>query len=256
MKSKHKFVPSQVVPMEERALLSSVFPTGIGPVTTLGLHGNRVLTATTYNAVYHAVTNDILVFENGVITAFDKDNVAGVPTAAFFTTVGIGTLGTGPNSWSYGSGTLLAGLDAQMGAIEFHLPWGGGLGINPTGGSGLSNKTALTTLNPQSLGLRTYFNLLLLAPTEANGVVLPGGVSVAENMELTLGIDAGLNVAAAIPTTAAVLTSDMNAVLTQTVSTHPTGPPVETGSVTLGILPGYVQAFGPDGARLFGLKNK
>lgn len=50
MKSKHKFVPSQVVPMEDRALLSS-FPPGIGPVTTLGFSGALVLTSQTYGSV-------------------------------------------------------------------------------------------------------------------------------------------------------------------------------------------------------------
>jgi len=238
MKSKHKFVPSQVVPMEERTLLSSI-PT---------------LNLTTYNAVVHAVTRDIQVFENNVITAFDKDNVDGVPTAAFFTTVGIGTLGTGStsNNWTYGSGTLLAGLDAQLGALEFKLPWGGGLGAkNPTGGSGLSNKTALTTSNLQSRGLWDYFNTEFGAPpTTASGVVLTNGVSVAEDMELTLEIfDVGTP-AAPLATTATALFSDMNAVLTQAVSTHPTGDPVFTGFMTLGILPGYVEA----GARLFKLK--
>jgi hypothetical protein len=252
MKSKHKFVPSQVVPMEERALLST-FPAGVGPVTTLGLSGNRVLTATTYNAVSHAVTNDILAFRNSVINTFNLDNVNGVPTAAFFTTVGIGSLGgtTSPNALSYGSGTLLARLDAQLGALEFHLPWGGGLGINnPTGGSGLSNKTAFTTKNPQSLGLHTFFNRLGITPT------LAGGVSVAEDMELTLeNFDVGTP-AAPFATTAAALFGDMNAVLTQAVSTSPTGSPVFTSDMTLGMLPGYVQAGGPGGARLFGLKNK
>jgi len=230
MKSKHKFVPSQVVPMEERTLLSSI-PT---------------LNLTTYNAVVHAVTRDIQVFENNVITAFDKDNVDGVPTAAFFTTVGIGTLGTGStsNNWTYGSGTLLARLDAQLGALEFKLPFGGGLGINPTGGSGLSDKTALTTLNPQSRGLWTFFNGLGLPPITAKGVVLTNGVSVAEDMDITLTVETGTT------TTAAALSSDMNAVLTQAVSTHPTGDPVFTGFMTLGILPGYVEA----GARLFKLK--
>jgi hypothetical protein len=38
MKSKHKFTPDQVVPMEERALLSH-FPAALGPVTTLHLKG-------------------------------------------------------------------------------------------------------------------------------------------------------------------------------------------------------------------------
>ena len=237
MKSKHKFVPSQVVPMEERALLSSV-----------------ELSLTIYKDVLLAATKAIQVFEANVITTFNKDNVAGVPTAAFFTTVGIGTLGTGPNFWSYGSGTLLAALDTKMGAIEFHMPWGGGLGKNPTGGSGLSNKTALSTLNPQSKGLWTFFNGLGIPPTEANGTVLPNAVSVAENMELSLEEDAGTP-ATPLPTTAAALTSDMNAVLTQTVSTHPTGAPVFFGNVTLSVIPGYVQAFGPTGERLFKLEK-
>ena len=259
MKSKHKFVPSQVVPMEERALLST-FPVGLGPVTTLGLHGNRVLTATTYNAVSHAATIDILAFRNSVIAAFNADGggTAAFNVVAFDATVGIGTLGgpTSPNFWSYGSGTLLARLDAQMGALELKLPFGGGLGINPTGGSGLSDKTALTTLNPQSLGLATFFG----PPISVSGGALPGGVSVAEDMDITLTVETGT------ATTAAALSSDMNAVLTQAVSTSPTDAPtlvlvpgpVATGLMTSGILPGYVQAFGPQGgvARVFGLKNK
>ena len=256
MKSKHKFVPSQVVPMEERALLSTAhFPVGIGPVITLGLSGNRVLTASTYAAVSHAATIDIEAFRNSVITAFDNNNVAGVPTAAFFTTVGLGELGDtalgAPNSWSYPPGTLLAGLDAEMGRLEFKLPFGGGLGINRTGGSGLSDKTALTTLNPQSLGLAAFFG----HPISVSAGALPGGVSVAEDMALTLEGDTGTP-AAPIATTAAALSSDMNAVLTQAVSTSPTGGPVLAGNMTLGILPGYIQAAGPDGARLFGLKNR
>jgi len=257
MKSKHKFVPSQVVPMEERALLST-FPVGLGPVTTLGLSGNRVLTATTYNAVVHAATIDIRAFENSVITVFNNTTVGGVTNvAAFDAAVGIGTLGgtTSPNFYSYGSGTLLARLDAQMGALEFKLPWGGGLGINPTGGSGLSNKTALTTKNPQSLGLEKFGIAVGALPTTVNGVVLGNAISVAEHMELTLESDVGTP-GAPLATTAATLFGDMNDVLTQTVSTNPTGGPVLSGDMTLGILPGYVQAGGPDGARLFGLKNK
>ena len=237
MKSKHKFVPSQVVPMEERALLSSV-----------------ELSLTIYKDVLLATTKAIQVFEANVITTFNKDNVAGVPTAAFFTTVGIGTLGTGPNFWSYGSGTLLAGLDTKMGAIEFHLPWGGGEGKNPTGGLGLSDKTALTTRNPQSQGLWNYYNFVGTPPTEANGIILTNGVSVAENMELTLEEDAGIP-ASPLMTTAAAVTSDMNAVLTQTVSTHPTGAPVFFGFTTNGVIPGYVDAFGPTGEKLFKIER-
>ena len=237
MKSKHKFVPSQVVPMEERALLSSV-----------------ELSLTIYKDVLLAATRDIQVFEANVINTFNKDNIAGVPTAAFFTTVGIGTLGTGPNFWSYGSGTLLAALDTKMGAIEFHMPWGGAEGKNPTGGLGLSDKTALTTLNPQSQGLWNYYDFVGTPPTEANGTVLPNGVSVAENMELTLEEDAGIP-AAPLMTTAAALTSDMNAVLTQTVSTHPTGAPVFFGFPTNGVIPGYIDAFGPTGEKFFKLER-
>ncbi len=270
MKSKHKFVPSQVVPLEERALLSTAhFPVGIGPVITLGLSGNRVLTASTYAAVSHAATIDIEAFRNSVIAAFNADSVNNgngtfTPTAAFFATVGIGELGNtalgAPNGWSYPPGTLLATLDAQMGALEFKLPFGGGLGINLTGGSGLSDKTALTTRNPQSLGLAVFFG----PPISASAGALPGGVSVSEDLGFTLTFEAGSNLVGALPTTAAALLSDMNAVLTQAVSTSPTDAPtaalvpgpVATGLMTLGILPGYVQAGGPGGARLFGLKDK
>ena len=71
-------------------------------------------------------------------------------------------------------------------------------------------------------------------------------------MELTLEVfDVGTP-AAPFATTATALFSDMNAVLTQAVSTNPTGDPVFTGFMTLGILPGYVEA---GGSRLFGLKN-
>ena len=104
------------------------------------------------------MTYAIQSFENGVITAFDNNNVKGVPTEAFFTTVGIATIGQGPNFWSYAPGSLLAKLDATMGALEFHATFGGGMGTDPSGGSGLSDKTALTTGNPQSRGLLTFFN--------------------------------------------------------------------------------------------------
>ena len=132
-----------------------------------------------------------------------------------------------------------------MGALEFKLPLGGGLGINPTGGSGLSDKTAITTGNPQSRALTTYFATFPLFDTRP---FFSAGVSVAEDMELTLINDT------TFPTTAAALVSDMNAVLTQAVSTNPTGGPtgqvgpVAIGLMNLGILPGYVQAAGPGGA--------
>jgi len=80
------------------------------------------------------------------------------------------------------------------------------------------------------------------------------GVSVAEDMALTLVIFAvGFGGEA---TTTANLTNQMNTVLSQAVFTIPSGAATGQGFINLGILPGYVQAFGPDGARLFELKNR
>ena len=109
-------------------------------------------------------------------------------------------------------------------------------------------------MNPQSQGLWAYYDSVGTPPTEANGTILPNGVSVAENMELSLEEDAGIP-AAPLMTTAAALTSDMNAVLTQTVSTHPTGAPVFFGYTTNGVIPGYIDAFGPTGEKLFKLEK-
>jgi len=251
MKSKHKFVPSQVVPMEERALLST-FPAWIFPVTTLGLSGNRVLTATTYNnAVVSPVAHAIQSFENGVITAYDNNHSAnGAPTAKFYATVGIGEVGLGPTPLSYPAGTLLGQLDATMGAIEFRLPYGGGTNPGTTGGSGLSNKTAFTTGNLVSQDLLAGFVAKYIAGTYPNVLITPveqaavgKGLSVAEYMGVTLSIAAGSNVGLATPTSAAALTVDMNGV---------------RFAVVHYILPSYVQDFGPEGLveRFFGLKNK
>jgi len=251
MKSKHKFVPSQVVPMEERALLST-FPAWIFPVTTLGLSGNRVLTATTYNnAVVSPVAHAIQSFENGVITAYDNNHntATGAPTANFYATVGIGEVGMGPTPLSYPAGTLLGQLDTTMGAIEFRLPYGGGTNPGTTGGSGLSNKTAFTTGNLVSQELLASVDNTIAATP--GFVVTPGefrvaggkGLSVAEYMDVTLQFAAGNNIATATPTSAAALTVDMNGV---------------RFAVVHYILPSYVQDFGPEGLveRFFGLKNK
>ena len=70
MKSKHKFVPSQVVPMEERALLSHFSP-GI-PVNTLGYKGAFVLTSTTYNKLQSQINTAILTFEHSVMRHFNR----------------------------------------------------------------------------------------------------------------------------------------------------------------------------------------
>ena len=221
MKTKHTFTPGQVVPMEERALLSGFhFPAVVGPVSTLGLRGAFVLTSRTYQNLQATVNTAILNFEKSVIRAYNRD---GGFTDAFNTAVGAGTYGTGVNGWSYAGGSLLARLDSVMGAAEFKLPYGGGMGAtNPTGGAGLSDKTALTTLNPVTGNL--------------------GGESVANLM------DVAVNSASSAQT----LSSGMETVRSETLAFNVTAADSPT---TIGILPGYVQAFGPAGGRIFGLKN-
>jgi len=102
------------------------------------------------------------------------------------------------------------------------LPYGGGGGWgganNPTGGSGLSDKTYQTTANPVSANV---------------------GGSVAELMDTTIGN----------ATTEQTLYNGMETVRSETLAFSIT----TDGSI--GILPGYVEAFGPAGARIFGLKN-
>ena len=121
MKSKHKFTPDQVVPMEERRP-PEPFPTSLAPVTKLHFRGAFVLTARTYNNLQSAINTDIATFEKSVIKLFNKQ---GGFTAAFDTAVGDGTFGYRPASpWAYATGTLLAKLDATMGSLEFKLPWG------------------------------------------------------------------------------------------------------------------------------------
>ena len=214
MKSKHKFTPDQVVPMEERALLSS-FPAALGPVTKLHFRGAFVLTSRTYNNLQSQINTAIVNFEKGVLNAFTKD---GGFTAAFDSAVGIATLGNGPPPLSYATGSLLAKLDAAMGSLEFKVPGGGAntASIGERGGVGLSNRTNLTTANPGE-------------PTGPSG--LTG--SVAELMDETISADE------AAGATSATLKSDMDLVRGE----------------ALGIVPAYIKAFGPQGAKEFGLAN-
>ena len=219
MKSKHKFSPDQVVPMEERALLSH-FPLGLGPVTTLHYRGAFVLTSRTYFNLQSALNTDIANFEHSIISVFKKD---GGFTAAFDTAVGEGTIGSpsSPNFFSYASGTLLAKLDATMNSLEYKVPWGGGSPGSPTGGLGLSNKTVNVTLTSNP-------GVLVDPDTGAND-------SVAEAMETAI-TDQEFSTP---PGTAATLLSSMNVVRGQ----------------ALGIVPEYIITFGPQGVRDFGLKN-
>jgi hypothetical protein len=217
MKSKHKFTPGQVVPMEERALLSGFrFPVVLGPVTTLGLHGKFVLTSQVYANVQNQVNKDIIAFIKSVSNAFTKFvNIASPNLTTFDNVVGIGTLGMGPNG-GYASGTLLARLDSQLAQQEFHLPYGAGFN-NVTGGVSLSVLTAPTSTNPASVNL--------------------GHKSVAKLMQDAI----------TSATTAQGALAAMNTVRAETLAI-----PAHGG---VGILPGYVKAFGPGGSLLFGLRN-
>ncbi|MDG3004953.1 hypothetical protein [Paludisphaera mucosa] len=214
---KHQFVPDRLAPMEERALLSGFsFPAALGGANTLGLKGAFVLTSRTYATVQHDVDVAITSFIRNVTNVYNRQHGF---TDAFYAKVGLGTYGMGAQSYQYQAGTGLANLDARMSALEIKLPYGRGLGAtNPTGGVGLSNQTALTSLNPA-----------LTDPAE-------GALSVAELMENAIGN----------ATTPAELQANMQAVRTQALA-------IGSHGVT-GILPSYVAAFGPLGG-VFGTRN-
>ena len=219
MKTKHKFTPDQVVPMEERALLSH-FPVGLGPVTTLHYKGAFVLTSGTFNKLQSQINTAILNFEQSVIRLF---NHQGGFTAAFDSAVGDGTLGIvppSPNNWSYAPGTLLAKLDKAMGSLEFKVP--GGAAFTPSigggGGVGLTNRTNLSTLNPG----------------EPVDPVSGFTDSVAELLETAITTQE-----ASTSPTAITLRTSMDL----------------ARMAALGIVPSYIVAYGPQGAGEFGLKN-
>ncbi|APW63600.1 hypothetical protein [Paludisphaera borealis] len=216
---KHHFVPGHVAILEERALLSGGFrfPAALGGSNTLGFKGALVLTSRTYSNVQSQINTAILNFNKSVLNLYNQQKGF---TDTFDAKIGVGTYGTGGNDWSYGNGTALAKLDAKIASLEFKLPYGGGLSTNnPTGGAGLSNRTALTTLNPAS---------------SSESV---GNLSVAELLEN----------AVANSTTQQELQSNLEQVRIQTLA--------RTSTTTTGILPSYVAAFGPAGSHAFGTKN-
>lgn len=156
MKKKHKFVPDQVASMEDRALMS-----GFGRMaafhgsSTLGYSGALVLTNRTFQNLQRSIDTTIQQFNRTAMTLFNRQGFSD----AFYARLGVGTYGMGPNEWSYARGTALAGVDSRMASLEFKLPYGGGLGnFNPTGGSGLSNRTALSSRNP-GLGQTGYLSV-------------------------------------------------------------------------------------------------
>jgi hypothetical protein len=218
---KHHFVPGHVASLEDRALLSSSgfkFPAAWGGNHTLGFKGALVLTSRTFSNAHTQINNAIQSFTRSTLNLLNRQ---GGFTDAFYEKVGVGTIGTGGNDWSYGKGTLLAAVDSKIASQEFRLPYGGGLGTkNPTGGAGLSNRTVLTTLNPAS------------SSADVNNQ------SVAELLEN----------AVANATTKQELQSNLEQVRILTLAG-------DTSTTPTGILPSYVAAFGPAGARDFGLKN-
>ncbi|MDR3622142.1 MAG: hypothetical protein P4L85_22520 [Paludisphaera borealis] len=217
---KHHFVPGHVAILEERALLSGgfKFPAALGGSNTLGFKGALVLTSRAYNNVQSQINTAILNFNKNVLNLFNQQKGF---TDAFNAKIGVGTYGTGATSYSYAQGTALAHLDARIASLEFKLPYGGGLGANnPTGGAGLSNRTALTTLNPGS---------------SAESV---GNLSVAELLDNAI----------ANSTTQQELQSNLEQVRIQTLAGG-------NSTTTAGILPSYIAAFGPAGSHDFGTKN-
>ena len=214
---RQQFVPDAPTPMEGRALMSGFqFPATWGGANSLGYRGAHVLTSRTYENVQRTVDVAIGNFARNVVRLYDRE---GGFTARFDEKVGFGTYGQGPQPYLYRAGTALAALDSRMAAIEVRLPYGRGLGAgNPTGGVGLSNRTALSSANP-ALDGTPY-----------------GDLSVAELMEQAIGTaaDRGQLVANLQSVRGQVLAGGLNG--------------------DMGILPSYVAAFGPRGGA-FGTRN-
>ena len=104
------------------------------------------MTSRTYENIQSQLNNVIQSFNKIAVSLYDHQ---GGFTQAFDDKIGVGTYGEGGSTWAYATGTLLARLDARIAAIESRLPYGAGRGAsNPTGGAGLSNRTALTSNNP------------------------------------------------------------------------------------------------------------
>lgn len=210
---KQEFKPEGVAPMEERALMSGFqFPYG---ANTLGMRGAFVLTSRTYGQIQAGIDSAIQGFARNTLNLYARQ---GGFTNAFYAKIGVGTMGEGGADYLYGRGTALAHIDARMSALEQRLPFGRGRGaLNPTGGSGLSNLTAITSQNPGLWGS-------------------VGNQSVAELLET----------AVAVSSNRWDLAQNLNTVRTQVLAWH--------GS-EMGVLPSYVAAFGPGGARYFGTRN-
>ena len=105
-------------------------------MTKLNFRGAFVLTSRVYDNVQSQINKAITAYESNVTRLFNR--AGGDTTSDAFVT---------------GEARLHARLDALMGHLEFSLPFGANMAPNdPTGGVGLSDKTAATTLNSASTG--------------------------------------------------------------------------------------------------------
>lgn len=218
---KRAFTPELCGPLEERVVMSGFkFPPAMGPVQTLGLSGNKVLTNRTYEQVQHQIDRTIKAFRNEFARAFQRAQGFGDKLdRALGTEVG-GLAGSGPGVYR----GMLAKLDRIMAKVEARLPYGLGLRGN-TGGVGLSTRTIATSLSNVT------------------------GFSVAEHLDNALNSGSGL-------TTWKEAAVEIERVRQMTLNIVGRAPlAVEVGAVP-GILPSYVIDHGPAGSGEFGLRNR
>jgi hypothetical protein len=242
---KHHFVPDHVASLEDRALLSGfAFPTSWDGNSTLGFKGALVMTSRTYADVQSQINNLLQTFTKNAIKFYNEQGGA---TEAFDARIGVGTYGTGGTDWAYGKGTALARLDALISSLEYKLPYGGGQGTdNPTGGAGLSDRTALTTKNPasssDSVGNLSVAQLVEQAITNATDA--KDLRSNLENVRVQVLAIHGSSTSGASNGTGSTSASNTGS-----------SSVASTDNTPVGILPAYIAAFGPSGSKDFGLKN-
>jgi hypothetical protein len=213
--------------LEHRVVMSGfMFPTAIvGPVTTLGHRGSRVLTSRTYEQVQASVDKAFKQFAKDFTRAWQAaaraeranpgsfsvvlDKHLGIPLGSL-TSTGVG---------QYRSG-MLGRIDRIMQQVETKLPFGRGLSGN-TGGVGLSTLT------------------------DDTATASPTGLSVAEMLDEALGSS----------TTSVGTVRDGLAAIEQIRRASLKFLPDRVSGIEIGILPGYVAAHGPAGTGEFGIRN-
>ncbi len=215
-----EFQPA-VSSLESRVVLSSFkFPAAVGPAVTLNYSGNEVLTSRTYEKVMHSIDRTLKAFANEYARAFQR-------TGGDFNKLDVllGSVNaTGASGYSKG---LLGKIDRIMMKAESMIPYGMGRHPSVTGGVGLSERTALTSTT------NDY------------------GQSVASLLDDAVSSSGGLT---SVRDVRAAIEQIRREVLAQSARgnpfhTNPNGEPQ-------GILASYISAFGPGGARAFGLRNR